>query len=135
MKLLLENWREYINENRGLDTTWDDVHIDDVFRLIGKSCKEGRECKSMPASVLSGKIKNKEVLNTVLNNLDPEKLVDANYEFPLIVVVDKGEYQYIFDGNHRFAAALADEELGKDAIVQVKELYTEEYNELFGDLK
>jgi len=42
-------------------------------------------------------------------------------------VVKDGEYQYIMDGNHRFARAEP-----KDAIVQVKELDIEEYNKLFG---
>jgi ParB-like chromosome segregation protein Spo0J len=51
----------------------------------------------------------------------------ANPEHPLIVVVDGGEYQYIMDGNHRFANAV---KTGKD--VKVKELDIEEYNKLFG---
>jgi len=122
MKLLLENWRQYLNEAHGLDTTWDDVHINDVFEIIGKSCEEGRECKLMPASELRKRLKNKPSVK-----LDPDRVKKANLDYPLIVVVKDGEYQYIMDGNHRFARAEP-----KDAIVQVKELDIEEYNKLFG---
>ena len=132
MKLLLENWREYINEAAGLDAAWGNVHIDDVFKLIGKSCDEGRECKSMSASKLEDMIKDKEILHRVRKYLDPKRIETADYKFPLIVVVDNGEYQYILDGNHRLAAALAaEEEEDKNVIVKVKELYNDEYNELF----
>ena len=131
MKLLLENWREYINEAHGLETTWDSVSIDDVFKIIGKSCEEGRKCKHMNASTLRNRLKNKPSVK-----LDPDRVKNASYKFPLIVVVkngENGEYQYIMDGNHRAAAAFFALALKDDAIVSVKELYIEEYNKLFGD--
>ena len=126
MKLLLENWRKYINEAHGLETTWDSVSINDVFEIIGKSCEEGRKCKHMKASTLRNNLKNKPSVK-----LDPDRVKNANYKFPLIVVVKNGEYQYILDGNHRLAAALKAEKEGKNVIVKVKELYNDEYNELF----
>jgi hypothetical protein len=130
MKLLLENWREYLNEVGGLDTSWDNVHINDVFKIIGKSCNEGRKCKSMLATELEQKIKNKESLENIRKNLDPDRIKKANYSFPLIVLGDTDEYQNILDGNHRFAAALRD-----NAVVQVKELYNDEFDKLLGDSK
>jgi hypothetical protein len=123
MKLLMENWREYLNEAHGLDTTWDNLHIDDVFKITGKSCDEGKECKSYTTELLKSILKNKPITDT----LDPDRVNKANPEHPLIVVVDGGEYQYIMDGNHRFANAV---KTGKD--VKVKELDIEEYNKLFG---
>ena len=135
MKLLLENWRKYLNEVGGLDTTWNDVHINDLFKITGKSCNEGRKCKSMPATELEQKIKNKKSLENIRKDLDPERLETADYSFPLIVIVDNGEYQYILDGNHRLAVALAAEEKGKDAIVKVKELDNDEFEKLLGDTK
>ena len=126
MKLLLENWRKHINEAHGLETTWDSVSINDVFEIIGKSCEEGRKCKHMKASTLRNNLKNKPSVK-----LDPDRVKNANYKFPLIVVVKNGEYQYILDGNHRLAAALKAEKEGKNVIVKVKELYNDEYNELF----
>ena len=123
MKLLMENWREYINEAHGLDTTWDNLHIDDVFKITGKSCGEGKDCIPYTTKILISKLKNKPIVDT----LDPDRVRTANPEHPLIVVVKDGEYQHIMDGNHRFANAV---KTGKD--VKVKELDIEEYNELFG---
>jgi len=127
MKLLLENWRRFLKEAHGLDTTWDDVHIDDIFKITGKSCEEGRECKPYKTKKLELKLKHKP--GNV--GLDPERIKRAKkgLEHPLIVLVDSdtGEYQHIMDGNHRFAAA---QEL--DVEIQVKELYTDEYNQLLG---
>ena len=125
MKLLLENWRRYIAEAPGLDTIWDNLHIDDVFKITGKSCDEGdgKECKTYTTKKLKDLLKNKPSVDT----LDPKRVKYANPEYPLIVVVNNGEYQYIMDGNHRFANAV---KTGKD--VKVKELDIEEYNEMFG---
>ena len=126
MKLLLENWRGYLNEAHGLDTTWDNLHIDDVFKVTGKSCDEGKECKPFTTKLLKSKLKNKPIVDT----LDPDRVNKANPDYPLIVVVKDGEYQYIMDGNHRFANAV---KTGKD--VKVKELDIEEYNKLFGGVE
>ena len=126
MKLLLENWRQYLNEAHGLDTTWDNLHIDDVFKVTGKSCDEGKECKPFTTKLLKSKLKNKPIVDT----LDPDRVNKANPDYPLIVVVKDGEYQYIMDGNHRFANAV---KTGKD--VKVKELDIEEYNKLFGGVE
>jgi hypothetical protein len=123
MKLLMENWREYLNEAHGLDTTWDNLHIDDVFKITGKSCGEGKDCIPYTTEDLKSKLKNKPIVDT----LDPDRVEGANPKHPLIVVVKDGEYQHIMDGNHRFANAV---KTGKD--VKVKELDIEEYNELFG---
>ena len=125
MKLLFENWRGYLKEAYGTQTTWDDVHIEDVWNIIGRSCEEGsRECTPFKPSVLKSKLKHKPSVT-----LDPERVKGASLAYPLIVVVnrDTGEYQYIMDGNHRFAQAIQ-----SGAEIQVKELYTDEYNSLFG---
>ena len=123
MKLLLENWRRYIAEAHGLDTAWDNLHIDDVFKITGKSCGEGKDCIPYTTKMLISKLKNKPIVDT----LEPVRVRTANPEHPLIVVVKDGEYQYIMDGNHRFANAV---KTGKD--VKVKELDIEEYNKMFG---
>jgi len=126
MKLLLENWRKYITED-WRDTSWetDDekVTIGDVLKIIGRTCEEGRGCVEMRASELKSMLKRKPIKG---KGIDPKKVETADISHPLIVVVDNGEYQYIMDGNHRFAQAEQ-----KDKIVQVKELYTDEYENLF----
>jgi len=127
MKLLFENWRKYLKEAHGLKTTWDDVHIDAVFEITGRSCdKASRECKPYTTDALYNKLKNKPIVDT----LDPKRVKYADPKHPLIVVVnrDTEEYQYIMDGNHRFANAIQ-----SGVEIQVKELYTDEYNQLFGD--
>ena len=123
MKLILENWRRYLNEASGLETTWDDVHIDDVFEIVGNTCENGRKCITFKPSDLESKLANKPSVT-----LDPERVENAELEHPLIVVVDRDteEYQYIMDGNHRYAKAKQ-----LDVEVQVKELYTDEYENLF----
>jgi hypothetical protein len=123
MKLLMENWRKYLKEASGLETTWDDVHIDDVFEIVGSACEDGRECITFKPSDLESKLANKPSVT-----LDPERVENAELEHPLIVVVDRDteEYQYIMDGNHRYAKAKQ-----LDVEVQVKELYTDEYENLF----
>jgi hypothetical protein len=126
MKLLFENWRKYLKEAHGLKTTWDDVHIDAVFEMTGRSCEEGKKCIPYTTDDLYNKLKNKPIVDT----LDPKRVKYADPKHPLIVVVnrDTEEYQYIMDGNHRFANAIQ-----SGAEIQVKELYTDEYNQLFGD--
>ena len=132
MKLILENWRKYLIEAHGLDTTWDNLHIDDVFKITGKSCDEGKECIPHTTEELKLKLKNKPIVDT----LDPDRVKDANPEHPLIVVVKDGEYQYIMDGNHRFANAVkTGEETKAVQTVKVKELDIEEYNKLFGGVE
>ena len=112
-----------MKEASGLETTWDDVHIDDVFEIVGSACEDGRECITFKPSDLESKLANKPSVT-----LDPERVENAELEHPLIVVVDRDteEYQYIMDGNHRYAKAKQ-----LDVEVQVKELYTDEYENLF----
>ena len=102
MKLIMENWRRYLEEAYGLDTTWDNLHIDDVFKITGRSCDEGKKCIPYTTKDLEALLKNKPIVDT----LDPERVEKANPEYPLIVVVSNGEYRYIMDGNHRFANAV-----------------------------
>ena len=125
MKLLLENWRKFITEAHGTDTTWDDVHIDDVWKITGKSCEDGpRKCIPYTTDVLYDKLKNKPIVDT----LDQSRIENTDPRHPLIVVVDRntGEYQNIMDGNHRFANAKKYGEM-----VQIKELYTDDRDQLF----
>jgi hypothetical protein len=130
MKLLLESWREFLTED-WRDTSWEDddekIMIGDVFKIIGSTCEEGRTCEEMRASVLKSMLKKKPIK---VKHLDPDKLKTADISHPLIVVVDNGEYQFIMDGNHRFTVAEQN-----DAIVKVKELYMDEYDQLFRDAK
>jgi hypothetical protein len=88
MKFLFENWRKFIKEAHGLDTTWDNLHINDVFKITGKSCGEGKECIPYTTKELKSKLKNKPIVDT----LEPNRVKYANPDYPLIVVVKDGEY-------------------------------------------
>ena len=96
MKLLLENWREYITED-WRDTSWetDDekVTIGDVVDYLGD--------KTVDINVLE--------LSQQLPPLPTrgaERVAAANLEYPIIVVKRDGQYQYVLDGNHRLQQAI-----------------------------
>ena len=54
-------------------------------------------------------------------------IVQNRSDYSVISWLIYAAYQYIMDGNHRFANAIQ-----SGAEIQVKELYTDEYNSLFG---
>jgi len=96
MKLLLENWREYIAED-WRDTSWetDDekVTIGDVVDYLGD--------KTVDINVLE--------LSQQLPSLPTqgaERVASASLEYPVIVVKNNGQYRYVLDGNHRLQKAI-----------------------------
>ena len=97
-----------------------------MLNIIGRNCEEGRECITYKASELEERM-IKDNPGWASPNLDPERVKKASLEYPLVVVVKDGKYQYILDGNHRLRKAL-----DEDANVKVKEFDLDEYNELFG---
>ena len=99
MKLLLENWREYITED-WRDTSWqtDDekVTIGDVVDYLGD--------ETVDISVLE--------LSQQLPSLPTqgaERVAAASLEYPIIVVKSGGQYRYVLDGNHRLQKAIDEE--------------------------
>ena len=99
MKLLLENWREYITED-WRDTSWetDDekVTIGDVVDYLGD--------KTVDINVLE--------LSQQLPSLPTqgaERVAAASLEYPIIVVKSGGQYRYVLDGNHRLQKAIDEE--------------------------
>jgi hypothetical protein len=96
MKLLLENWREYITED-WRDTSWetDDekVTIGDVVDYLGD--------KTVDINVLE--------LSQQLPSLPTrgaKRVAAASLEYPIIIVKRDGQYQYVLDGNHRLQKAI-----------------------------
>jgi len=91
MKLLLENWR---------DTSWetDDekVTIEDVVDYLGNETVDvnvlelSQQLPALPIDPEHG----------------PKRVATANLEFPIIVVKNKGQYQFVLDGNHRLQKAI-----------------------------
>ena len=99
MKLLIENWRQYITED-WRDTSWqtDDekVTIGDVVDYLGD--------KTVDINVLE--------LSQQLPSLPTQgakRVAAANLEFPIIVVKSGGQYRFVLDGNHRLQKAIDEE--------------------------
>ena len=96
MKLLLENWREYIKED-WRDTSWetddDKVTIGDVVDYLGD--------ETVDVNVLE--------LSQQLPPLPTRgagRVAAASLEYPIIVVKSGGQYRFVLDGNHRLQKAI-----------------------------
>ena len=99
MKLLLENWREYITED-WRDTSWetdeDKVTIGDVIDYLGD------EAVDVNVLELSQQLPS-------LPTQGAERVAAASLEYPIIVVKSGGQYRYVLDGNHRLQKAIDEE--------------------------
>jgi hypothetical protein len=93
---MFENWREFITED-WRDTSWetDDekVTIGDVVDYLGG------ETTDINVLELSQQL-------PPLPTRGEKRVRDANLEFPIIVVKNKGQYQFVLDGNHRLQKAI-----------------------------
>ena len=136
MKLILENWKKFLEEATGLKTTWAPgcgkvISLEkDLLNIIGRNCEEGRKCITYKASDLENKLKTDNP-GWRRPELEPERVKTASLEYPLVVVVKDGKYQYILDGNHRLQKALTSKKEA-DKYVKVKEFDLNDYNKLFG---
>ena len=127
MKLLFENWRQYLNED-WRDTSWKsedekvaDVTIGEVIAYLGD--------ETVDVNVLE--------LSQQLPELPArgaERVAAASLDYPIIVVKSGGQYRYILDGNHRFQRAV-DEEVAtiKTKILDLDKSETpEKFQKMFG---
>ena len=89
MKLLLENWR---------DTSWEDdgekITIGDVVDYLGD------ETVDLNVLELSQQLPHS------LPTQSEERIAAANLDCPIIVIKDKGQYQFVLDGNHRLQKSI-----------------------------
>tara|TARA_Y100001938_G_C8079582_1_gene428244 strand:+ start:548 stop:931 length:384 start_codon:yes stop_codon:yes gene_type:complete len=96
MKLLLENWREYITEDWRA-TSWENddekVTIGDVLDYLEDAVVD------IDVLELSQQLPS-------LPTQGAERIAAANLEFPIIVVKSGGQYKYVLDGNHRLQKAI-----------------------------
>ena len=97
MKLLLENWRKYLNED-WRDTSWEDdagkVTIGDVVDYLGD------ETVDINVLELSQQL-------PPLPTRGAERVSAASLEHPIIIVMKgRGKYQFVLDGNHRLQKAI-----------------------------
>ncbi len=96
MKLLLENWRQYVTED-WRDTSWENddkkVTIGDVLDYLEDAVVD------IDVLELSQQL-------PPLPTQGAERVAAANLEFPIIVVKSGGQYRYVLDGNHRLQKAI-----------------------------
>ena len=98
MKLLLERWNKFINENKSWrDTSWETdkekVTLGEIDDFLGN--------KTVDLNVL-------ELSNQIppLPTRGEERVKAASLEFPIIVVKKGGEFKNVLDGNHRLQQAI-----------------------------
>jgi uncharacterized ParB-like nuclease family protein len=98
MKLLLENWKKFLNENKSWrDTSWETdeekVTLGQIDDFLGD--------ETVDLNVL-------ELYNQIpsLPTRGEERVKAASLEFPIIVVRKGGKFKYVLDGNHRLQKAI-----------------------------
>tara|TARA_E500000331_G_scaffold311249_1_gene318440 strand:+ start:199 stop:585 length:387 start_codon:yes stop_codon:yes gene_type:complete len=128
MKLLLENWRQYLAED-WRDTSWetdeDKVTLGEIDDFLGDETIDINVLelsRQIPALPTRGK----------------ERVAAASLEFPIIVIKKDGQFKYVLDGNHRLQKAINQEvETIKAKILDVSaEAETpERFKKMFGGVE
>ena len=128
MKLLLENWRNYLTES-WRDTSWENdegkVTLGEIDDFLGD--------KTIDINVLE---LSKQI--PPLPTRGEERVAAASLEFPIIVVKKDGKFKYVLDGNHRLQKAINQEvETIKAKILDVSaEAKTpERFKKMFGGVE
>jgi len=137
MKLLLENWRQYIAED-WRDTSWE---TDDEKVSLMAPKLPGWKFKSV-VDYLGDKTDDLNVLE-LSQQLPPlptrgaERVAAASLEYPIIVVKSGGQYRVVLDGNHRLQRAIDEEvETIKAKILDLDNPETPEvFKRMFGGAK
>ena len=127
MKLILENWRNYLTES-WRDTSWENdegkVTLGEIDDFLGD--------KTIDINVLE---LSKQI--PPLPTRGEERVAAASLEFPIIVVKKDGKFKYVLDGNHRLQKAINQEiETIKAKILDVSAEETpERFRKMFGRVK
>ena len=107
-----------LNEEEWENTGWEDdegkVTIKDVLEYIGDNIRN--------ISVIDLENKLRSQLKKI--KLDPQRVEDADLQYPIILVQEDGEFSYVIDGNHRLGKAIRDEE----EYIKAKVLYLDDKN-------
>ncbi len=119
MKKLLTEWRKYLKEADWRDTSW----ADDDYKVTIGEVNDYLDQKFIEAQPISIEDLMDQTPHLDLD-LDLERIVTADLEFPIIVTAVNGQYRSVLDGNHRLARAAKD---GKKTIeARVLELTAED---------
>ena len=116
-------WESYfINEQTGLDTTWEDGDIKITLQDI---------LVNAASYVKSEKINPNELEPLLIQTeRDPDRVQAADLQYPIIVTTENGQYKKILDGQHRLEKALHLKVPINARVINLDEA-PEEYQKLF----
>ena len=106
MKLLLENWREFLTED-WRDTSWEDddekITIGDVADHLGDETID-----VIPSDVRDQVLKSrgKDRLPVGPGITSQDRIDKADLSFPIIITKKGGKFIDVLDGNHRLQKAV-----------------------------
>ena len=107
MKLLLENWRQYIAED-WRDTSWEDdgekTTIGDVVDYLGDE-----ETINIKVSELSQQIPSLFDDEYRQSDKGKTRISAADLNYPIIITKRGARYKSVLDGNHRLQKAIDEE--------------------------
>ena len=111
-----------INEQTGLDTTWEDGDIKITLQDI---------LVNAASYVKSEKINPNELEPLLIQTeRDPDRVEAADLQHPIIVTTENGQYKKILDGQHRLEKALHLKVPINARVINLDEA-PEEYQQLF----
>ena len=111
-----------INEQTGLDTTWEDGDIKITLQDI---------LVNAASYVKSEKINPNELEPLLIQTeRDPDRVEAADLQHPIIVTTENGQYKNILDGQHRLEKALHLKVPINARVINLDEA-PEEYQQLF----
>ena len=111
MKLLLENWREYLTED-WQDTSWEDdnekIMIGDVNDYLADIEEKTVDINVLELSRQIPRLFSDEYLQDPDNR---KRIETADLDHPIIILKSAGKYKSILDGNHRLQRAIEDKDV------------------------
>jgi hypothetical protein len=111
MKLLLENWREYLTED-WQDTSWEDdnekIMIGDVNDYLADIEEKTVDINVLELSRQIPRLFSDEYLQDPDNR---KRIETADLDHPIIILKSGGKYKSILDGNHRLQRAIEDKDV------------------------
>ena len=109
MKLLFENWKRYLTEEKWKETSWtsedgsETITISQISDYLGSQTVDVDPIK-VKDQVL--KARGKDRLPVGPGITSQERVDAADLSFPIIAGMKGGEYIVVLDGNHRLQKAV-----------------------------
>ena len=129
MKLLLENWREFLTED-WRDTSWEDdgekITIGQVDDYLGD-----KTIDVIPSDVRDQVLKSRG--KDRLPTTSQDRIDKADLSFPIIITKKGGKFIEVLDGNHRLQKAVDQDKPLKAKVLNLDDAKTpENFKKMFG---